>query len=585
LEQAGAGILSDFHSSAHADADDCVELHSLSKLSGDTLIELSMLSSMVPISITEKQIYLVHAVYCFLENQSAIDELNGMGVGIRTEGAGPPHPSSLRPANGTLNTSSGGNDGGDHKQADDDERPLDENAENERPLDDNERPPSDDPVQETVVDTAPSAKPSFFAPDQNYEEKHYALSLSLLPINAQIGVKLFFRLLRSVHNSKDVRSLGKLVRQLPMLLQEMPALALESMLAPNAKQKKGIDTTVPKGGDDGAGAGAAPAKAKPTPTKKGHPEGSGELFVAPAATHNVGVVDALWELLENVVSPEGGGGAAQLQRAKDSKDSAGIQLDNAGYSAALTGMVGLAIKRGSLEHILQVIKFLLCNGAKSPLLSTRSTLDNERAMSSSNDLSEDLLLAEDDFALGDDDDYSPLHLAPFLKELEEAQPEIPEIFLQKRRRCGQLMTFGKGDHGKLGHGKCKHTNTQCTDGNCTENKFKPTFVEQLSDMAVAKIDNLSTHSAAVSSSGMLLTWGNGDKYVPPLPSTFHLLTFLPSSCFLQLSPFRSFVRSFSSFLPSFHHLPSVLHLPSFLPPCLQGTASGMAPRPKNTPPK
>ena len=76
-------------------------------------------------------------------------------------------------------------------------------------------------------------------------------------------------------------------------------------------------------------------------------------------------------------------------------------------------------------------------------------------------------------------------------------------------RCGLLMTFGKGDHGKLGHGPCQHAH--CADNNCTENKRVPTLVEALAHEPVMKIDSLSTHSVAVTTDGRLFTWGNGDK--------------------------------------------------------------------------
>lgn len=73
-----------------------------------------------------------------------------------------------------------------------------------------------------------------------------------------------------------------------------------------------------------------------------------------------------------------------------------------------------------------------------------------------------------------------------------------------------LMSFGKGDHGKLGHGSCTHTG--CADGRCTENKTTPVVVEATRDVTFRKIDSLSTHSVAITMNGELMSWGNGDKY-------------------------------------------------------------------------
>ena len=81
---------------------------------------------------------------------------------------------------------------------------------------------------------------------------------------------------------------------------------------------------------------------------------------------------------------------------------------------------------------------------------------------------------------------------------------------KKSRDIGILMSNGKGDHGKLGHGKCDHDS--CNECNCTENKLVPVVVDSIQGTFFIKIDSLSTHSAAISSTGELFTWGNGDKY-------------------------------------------------------------------------
>ncbi|KAH9159076.1 hypothetical protein LEN26_002534 [Aphanomyces euteiches] len=138
--------------------------------------------------------------------------------------------------------------------------------------------------------------------------------------------------------------------------------------------------------------------------------------------------------------------------------------------AALSSLLGLSIKRGRLYHILLVIRLLL---QAPPTL--------------------------------------PMQLAyPFLQELTEAKPEETDDSTDDGQRVGYLMSFGKGDHGKLGHGTCNHP--ACADSKCTENKIIPTMLESTRDLMFKKIDSLSTHSVAVSVHGELYTWGNGEKY-------------------------------------------------------------------------
>ena len=138
--------------------------------------------------------------------------------------------------------------------------------------------------------------------------------------------------------------------------------------------------------------------------------------------------------------------------------------------------VGLAVKRGSLPHILRAVKLLLLGPCPH-------------------------------------DGAGPvaLYAGPYLQELALATPQVADTQRSggQEGRCGKLMTFGKGDHGKLGHGMCSHT--ACADGNCTENKLVPTLVQALADTTIVKIDSLSTHSVAVNAAGELFSWGNGDK--------------------------------------------------------------------------
>ncbi|ETW05793.1 hypothetical protein H310_03477 [Aphanomyces invadans] len=138
--------------------------------------------------------------------------------------------------------------------------------------------------------------------------------------------------------------------------------------------------------------------------------------------------------------------------------------------AVLATLLGLSIKRGRLLHILGVVR----------------------------------LLMQADPAL-------PMHLAlPFLQELADAKAQETEHVPDEGLHNGYVMSFGKGDHGKLGHGTCTHTT--CADSKCTENKTVPTMLDAIRDVMFKKIDSLSTHSVAITVTGELYTWGNGEKF-------------------------------------------------------------------------
>ncbi|OQR96682.1 hypothetical protein ACHHYP_13804 [Achlya hypogyna] len=146
------------------------------------------------------------------------------------------------------------------------------------------------------------------------------------------------------------------------------------------------------------------------------------------------------------------------------------QLTESGVAPALAALVGLSIKRGRLEHLLLVLQ---------QLLHVDPSLDLQAA-------------------------------GPFLQELLTATPQPIETTPEASATTGTLMSFGKGDHGKLGHGNCTHVG--CAENKCTENKTVPTTVEATRDIMFKKIDSLSTHSVAITVSGELMSWGNGDKY-------------------------------------------------------------------------
>lgn len=75
---------------------------------------------------------------------------------------------------------------------------------------------------------------------------------------------------------------------------------------------------------------------------------------------------------------------------------------------------------------------------------------------------------------------------------------------------GALYTWGSGAHGKLGHGD-------------EENRNRPTLVTALSSFRVVLAGGGSEHSAAITSSGELFTWGQSDggRLGLSLPTTVH----------------------------------------------------------------
>ena len=267
-----------------------------------------------------------------------------------------------------------------------------------------------------------------------------------LPTNAQIGIRLFFRLLRTLRFNENPRVLSKVVQQIPLLLSKMPPLALAEGL-----RNPSNDQTLKRLGE-GAGSGGDI-----------NMEGPGKT----ATKSNLGVVDALsWALESAVIASKTN---EVLKKDGDSSDRRLL---------ALSAIVGLAIKRGSLTHIL-----------KSIILTLDYTTDLSHAKSMV---------------------HRSLPVRQYLEELSHAKHTKVEVPLEFGNAKGTLMTFGKGDHGKLGLGQCTHA--QCADGQCTENKTSPVFIDALQNVRITLIDSLSTHSVAVTEDGSLYTWGNGDKH-------------------------------------------------------------------------
>ncbi|KAF1783532.1 Concanavalin A-like lectin/glucanase domain [Phytophthora cactorum] len=158
----------------------------------------------------------------------------------------------------------------------------------------------------------------------------------------------------------------------------------------------------------------------------------------------------------------------------DSMGAERVCLSASDRATVIVAYVALSLKWGRLSYLLKGVKLLLENDAE---------LSGVRLES----------------------------LLPLFRELASASIERPQVANgEEDQPCGYLMSFGKGDHGKLGHGQCVHVS--CQEGNCTENKTVPTMIAATRDVLFRKIDSLSTHSIAITSKGDAMAWGNGDKY-------------------------------------------------------------------------
>lgn len=187
-------------------------------------------------------------------------------------------------------------------------------------------------------------------------------------------------------------------------------------------------------------------------------------------SHVYSVFQQLFKILSDLLALPWNGSAS----AADAHSSSTIVLTDSERATVLTAFIALSLKWGRLRHLLTGIRAVL----ESP------------------------------------DCFGPSELTlltPLLESVAQATVELhPASYADEDTKNGFLMSFGKGDHGKLGHGQCSHA--ACPDGNCTENKSVPTMVNATRDQQFVKIDSLSTHSVAIMANGDVMAWGNGDKY-------------------------------------------------------------------------
>lgn len=272
-----------------------------------------------------------------------------------------------------------------------------------------------------------------------------ALPFSDLPLATQLGLRIFFRFCTSLQDPERLASSSRILLQvaarLPSLLAALPPFPLSPGFAISR---------------EAGSSGSASLR-------------SIALYDSSGSPNVLSVFQSLFQLLSSLLAQSC---APAKTLSSTSAASASVFLLGANDRAmVLTAYTALALKWGSLRHLLTVIHLLLT------------------------------------------DDASPQfeQLEPLFADVTGA---VPEMQLHAREDedavAGFLMSFGKGDHGKLGHGQCSHSS--CADGNCTENKSSPTLVSATRDTHFARIDSLSTHSVAVTTRGEVMAWGNGDKY-------------------------------------------------------------------------
>lgn len=127
---------------------------------------------------------------------------------------------------------------------------------------------------------------------------------------ASIGVVVFFRLLKSLQQRRNTAGILKLIRQIPSMINNTPALSLSPHL-PAEELQVATPTAFA-----GLATGACPGR----------------------------VVDAIVSAAEELLCGEDD-----------------LSSQQQGY--ILEAMVGLAVKRGSLTHCLRVVKLLFCSPA------------------------------------------------------------------------------------------------------------------------------------------------------------------------------------------------------------------------------
>lgn len=368
-----------------------------------------------------------------------------------------------------------------------------------------------------------------------------------LPMNVRLGVEVFLQMISALDLANNPHALSALLRRLPNMLQELPPLSLTDSCM--VAREVYIDTQMRlanlSGNDGHELDNFQKRKAKIAR------ELERRKRMSAAMTANAGIPSAVSRVLEDAYY----GTVSSVRHRKHQKQAAGTSrkvytgpafLENDSHSHQtdlthgnlLSTWLGLSIKRGALSGLAKVIRVLLHHGstvnATTFLSNTRPTeraeSEEETKSPEAYDRSSMSVRCEQESLITDfkgpsllqQEASEDLDVETFLREIAVVQTNTVLQAFQPPEQGdigGTLFTFGKGDHGKLGHGKCTevdpnpqpHLHEHCPDGYCTENIKSPRMVLDLESVSVCKVASLSTHSVALSSEGVLYTWGNGDK--------------------------------------------------------------------------
>ena len=306
------------------------------------------------------------------------------------------------------------------------------------------------------------------------------------PLSFQVALLTLLKTFRVMKGCKGPM-ISTIIDKIPRLLSDLPRLALIE----NPRLAKQVRIETEKASLEAKQAGKRLNSFQLRKLVVKH--SSGQLQdsqlgrkIQSAETTASQVVTVIGDVLENLLAQPEAGGQGKSCRLR---------------TAALVSLIALSVKKGSLLELLRTIKLLLVEGSSQSFESISPREDVTKLHAFGKYLEE---------------------LEDVLKELEEFNPLAysfkPDPYAVQR--SGILYTFGKGDHGKLGHGRCEdnkdaahpYAHENCQEGRCSENAKEPKKVSNLSATHLVKVTSLSTHAVALTKSGEIYTWGNGDKH-------------------------------------------------------------------------
>jgi len=317
-------------------------------------------------------------------------------------------------------------------------------------------------------------------------------NLAGLPFNVSMGIQMLLQMIESMKVHNNEAALDALMARLPHILLDLPRLAL----AENEQVSKSVFIDSKMENEQArllAGQASSSFQQRKLKIRR-FQEKTKPLEKMNIA--NAGIAQQIASVLHRAYFELGSGSTFT-------------------EGELLSSLFGLSVKQGNLSNIVDASRLLFRHAEKQTKLTCAKRSSDETAQCAE----------EKDREM--EESLSPklehdLDVELFLLEIAEASakrilaPFEPPALVEKQ---GILYTFGKGDHGKLGHGKCTdidptpqpHLHEHCPDGFCTENVKAPRKVDSLSDVEIKKVVSLSTHSVALTTEGVLYTWGNGDK--------------------------------------------------------------------------